>query len=108
MGVHVSPCPEAPSHLPPHPNPLGCPTVPGTPILNKVGKSSRRPLRTQSPLAGTLNFCFHIERELLVGVSLAAVRQADKYISEVNGAANFLLEDAINKVQFFFIHLNLR
>ena len=28
MGVHVSPCPKAPSHLSPHPIPLGSPSPP--------------------------------------------------------------------------------
>ena len=28
MGAHESPHPEAPSYLPPHPIPLGCPRAP--------------------------------------------------------------------------------
>ena len=28
MGIHVSHHPETPSHLPPHPIPLGCPRAP--------------------------------------------------------------------------------
>ena len=32
-GVHVSPLPKAPSHLPPHPIPLGCPSAPALSAL---------------------------------------------------------------------------
>ena len=31
--VHVSPCPEPPSNLPPHPVPLGCPRAPALSAL---------------------------------------------------------------------------
>ena len=33
MGAHVSPYPETPSHLPPHPIPLGCPRAPALSAL---------------------------------------------------------------------------
>ena len=33
MGAHVSPDPEPPSHLPPHPIPLGCPRAPALSAL---------------------------------------------------------------------------
>ena len=33
MGAHVSPHPEHPSHLPPHPIPLGCPIAPALSAL---------------------------------------------------------------------------
>ena len=34
MGVHVSPHPEPPSHLPPHPIPQGCPSAPALSALS--------------------------------------------------------------------------
>ena len=33
MGVHVSPIPDTPLHLPPHPIPLGCPSTPALSAL---------------------------------------------------------------------------
>ena len=34
VGVHVLPCPKTPSHLPPHPIPLGHPSAPALSTLS--------------------------------------------------------------------------
>ena len=76
MGVHVSPC-WTPSHLPPHPIPLGCPSAPALSALFHASnldwwsisqmvihmfqcyslKSSHPPLLPQSPKVCSLYLC---------------------------------------------------